>query len=392
VNRRDSPPVALGHIRDAVLVAPDKFKGCMSATEVAHALARGLDHAAPATSVDVCPVADGGDGLLDALIGAGFRSVPVSATGPTGQPVESAFVEKDGVAVVELADVAGLQRLPGGRPAPLTASSAGTGQVMRAALDAGCDTLVVGVGGSASTDGGAGMLAGLGARLLDESGQELPAGGAALLDVHRVDLTQLHPRLAEVALVVACDVDNPLLGPSGAAAVYGPQKGANDADIELLERALSRWADVLGAATGTQVASEPGAGAAGGVAFAAMCLGARTRPGIELVLELAQFDRRLERARLVITGEGSLDTQTLRGKAPAGVAAAAARQGVPVIAVAGRKLLDADELRTAGFLAVHALTDLEPDVQRCIEIAPALLEQVSARIAADLGAVSETRP
>ncbi|HEY3261612.1 MAG TPA: glycerate kinase [Pseudonocardiaceae bacterium] len=374
-----------------VLVAPDKFKGSLRASEVAAHVAAGLRAAVPGVEVVRIPVADGGDGTLDAAAGAGFGLVRVRVSGPTGEAVDTAYAVRGDLAVVELADACGLHRLPGGRLAPLAASSAGVGEVLRAVLDTGCSHVVLGIGGSASTDGGAGMLTALGARLLDPGGAELPPGGGALRRLDRVDLTGLHPALRRVDVLLASDVDNPLLGPNGAAAVYGPQKGAAPADIEALDAGLARWSSAVAAALGTPAgphghpaADLPGAGAAGGAGFAAMAvLGARMRPGIELFLELTGFADRLPGARLVVTGEGSLDAQTLRGKAPAGVAAAARAAGTPVVAVAGRSLLSGDELAAAGIAAAYTLADLEPDPDRSMAMAGPLLEQVARRLAAD---------
>lgn len=367
-----------------VLIAPDKFKGSLSASQVARHLSTGLAGAAPGVTVAEVPVADGGDGTLNAALSAGFRRVSVTAEGPTGERVDTAYAERDGVAVVELADVSGLSRLPGGQPAPLTASSFGTGQVLRAALDHGCRRVILGVGGSACTDGGAGIVQALGGRPVTAGGVDLPRGGAALADLDQVDLAGLHPALRSVELVVACDVDDPLLGEHGAAAVYGPQKGASAGDVLRLDAALTRWAQVLRAATGLDQARSPGAGAAGGVGFAALAvLGATLRSGIELVLELVAFPEQLASASLVVTGEGSLDAQTLRGKAPAGVAAAARAAGVSTVAVAGRTLLLPDQLSAAGIAAVYALTDLEPDLTRCMRDAGRLLEQLAGQVAHD---------
>ena len=375
-----------------VLAAPDKFKGSLTAREVAERIAAGIEAEAPQVPVVLAPVADGGDGTVDAALAAGFERVPVHAEGPTGEPVESAFATRDGVAVVEMADVSGLGRLPQGRLAALEAGSYGTGEVVRAALEHRCHTIVLGIGGSASTDGGAGMVQALGGRLLDSAGEELPRGGGALARLARVDLTGLDPRLAEARLIVASDVDNPLTGPQGAAAVYGPQKGAGPKDVELLDAALSRWASLV-AASAPSAESEsaaepfherPGAGAAGGVGFGAMAvLGAELQPGIELILDLLGFHEKLRGARLVITGEGSLDDQTLSGKAPVGVATAAAAAGVPVVAVCGRSLLTADRLRGAGIQQAYALTDIEPDLQRCLTEAGPLLEQRARALARD---------
>ena len=367
-----------------VVIAPDKFRGSLSAPEVAAHLAAGLIRAAPATEVVQVPVADGGDGTLDAALSAGYRRVPVRAEGPTGEPVETAYAERNGVAVVEMADVSGLRLLPDGRAMARTASSYGTGEVVRAALDAGCRRIVLGVGGSASTDGGAGLVQALGARLLDAGGREVGRGGAALAVVESLDLAGLHPALGEAEVVVASDVDNPLLGPRGAAAVYGPQKGASPADVAELDAALSQWAQAVRSVTGDDVADRPGAGAAGGVGFAALAvLGATLRPGIDLVLDLVGFRAALPGAGLVVTGEGSLDEQTLHGKAPAGVAAAARAADVPVVAVAGRSLLDLTDLAPTGIRAAYALTDIEPDPARCMSEAGPLLERLATRVAAD---------
>ncbi len=367
-----------------VVVAPDKFKGSLTAVQVAARVAAGLARAAPGVDVAKVPVADGGDGTLEAAVSAGYRRVPVRAEGPTGEPVDTAYAERDGVALVELADVSGLRRLPGGRPTPLAASSYGTGQVIRAALDAGCHRIVLGIGGSAGTDGGAGMVQALGGRLLDARGAQVGRGGAALATVRSLDLADLHPALPLTEVVVASDVDNPLLGPRGAAAVYGPQKGASPADVAELDAALARWAEAVHQATGMDAAGMPGAGAAGGVGFAALAvLGATLQPGIDLILDLVGFPAALPGTRLVITGEGSLDAQTLHGKAPAGVAAAARSTGIPVVAVAGRSLLSPADLEFAGILAAYALTDLEPDPDRCMTEAGPLLERLAAKIAAD---------
>ncbi len=375
-----------------VLVAPDKFKGSMRASDVAAHVAAGIREHSPGTEVLAVPVADGGDGTLDAAVAAGFHLVPVTAAGPTGEPVRTGYARQDRTAVVELADACGLVRLPGGVLAPLTASSVGFGQVIAAALDAGCRRLVLAIGGSASTDGGAGMLTALGARILDADGQPVPDGGGGLEHVAAVDLTGLHPALAETDGVLASDVDNPLLGDHGAAAVYGPQKGATPDDVARLDGALQVWSGALARALGVAAgdgghpaATVPGAGAAGGVGFAAVAvLNATARPGIDLMLELTGFAAHLDGADLVVTGEGSLDEQTLHGKAPAGVAAAARAAGVPVVAVAGRNLLSTDQLTAAGVRQAYALTDIESDVQRCIDDPGPLLERLGRRIADSL--------
>jgi glycerate kinase len=367
-----------------VVVAPDKFKGSLTAPQAAAHVDAGLRRSRPDLDVRLAPVADGGEGTLDAVLARGFERVTRTVSGPTGQPVEAVLAVREGTAVVELAQASGLQALPGGRRDALRATSLGTGQLVRAALDAGCRSIVLGLGGSACTDGGAGMLQALGVRLLDRSGRDLEPGGAELLKLQRISLDDVDERLADTRFTVAGDVDNPLLGEHGAAAVYAPQKGASADDVRLLERALHRWADVAMAALDTDAASRPGAGAAGGVGFAAMAfLGATLRPGIDVVLDLIEFETLLPGARLVVTGEGSLDAQTLRGKAPAGVARAAQRHGVATVAVAGRSLLTAAQLHEGSVSAAYALTDLEPDVDRCMAEAGPLLERLGAAIAAD---------
>lgn len=366
-----------------ILLAADKFKGSLSAQEVNNALRSGLLMAAADLDVTTVPVADGGDGTLDAAVHAGYRRVHTDAAGPTGRPRVAAYGRLGDTALVELAGVCGLMLL-GTKRDPLGATSFGVGLALRAALDAGAMRVVVGIGGSASTDGGAGMLAALGGRLYDAHGQELALGGGALADLDRIELATLHPRLAEIELVVASDVDNPLCGPNGAAAVYGPQKGASAAQIGLLDVNLWHFATLVARATGIDHGDEPGAGAAGGVGFGALVIGARLRAGIDVVLDLVQFESALDGVDLVITGEGSLDEQTLAGKAPAGVAAAARRRGIPVVAVAGRVALSAAQLAAAGIERAYALSDLEPDVTRSMTAAAALLERVGLAIGAEL--------
>lgn len=374
-----------------ILIAPDKFKGSMRASDVAARVAAGISSVSPDAEVISVPVADGGDGTLDAAVAAGFRLIPVTVDGPTGEPVDTGYARRGESAVIELADACGLVRLPGGVLAPLTASSMGFGQVIAAALDAGCRRLVLAIGGSASTDGGAGMLTALGARLHDADGIDLAPGGGVLEQVATVDLSTLHPALTEADIVLASDVDNPLLGDHGAAAVYGPQKGATPDDVARLDGALRVWSgavaralDVAEVGSGHPAADIPGAGAAGGVGFAAIAvLRATARPGIDLMLELTGLRDDLADADLVVTGEGSLDEQTLHGKAPAGVAAAARTAGVPVVTVSGRNLLSAQQLAAAGVRKAYALTDIESDVDKCINDPGPLLEALGRSIAFD---------
>jgi glycerate kinase len=362
--------------RFRVVVAPDKFKGSLRADEVAEALTVVLA-SRPGVEVVQHPVADGGEGTVDVALASGFRPVTVTVTGPLGHPVEATFALRDDMAVLEMSAAAGLALLPG-PPDPGTARLAttyGVGELVLAAVDHGARQVVVGVGGSATTDGGAGAVEALGIDVAALGRRpHLPSARRSGLD----------ERLAEVDLVVACDVDNPLLGPSGAAAVYGPQKGADPRCVAALEGRLAAWADAVAETTGSDERELPGAGAAGGLAFGLVALaGARLVPGAALLLELTGFDDVLASADLVVVGEGSLDDQSLRGKGPVGVARAAAARGATVVAVCGRSALTAPEAERAGLRAVYALTDVESDLAVCMRDARRLLGDVAGRVAED---------
>ncbi|MGY4906210.1 glycerate kinase [Streptomyces sp. 900116325] len=363
-----------------VLVAADKFKGSLTAVQVAERVTAGLRRIVPEVQVETLPVADGGDGTVAAAVAAGFERREARVTGPRGETVTAAYALRDTTAVVEMAEASGLQHLPAGVFAPLTATTYGSGELLAAALDAGARTIVFGVGGSATTDGGAGMLAALGARFLDADGKPVGPGGGGLAKLAEADLSGLDPRLADVDLILASDVDNPLTGPKGAPEVYGRQKGATEDDIATLDAALAHYASILG----PDHAKLPGAGAAGGIGYGSLvALGARFRPGIEVMLDVLGFAPALARATLVITGEGSLDEQTLHGKAPAGVAAAARAAGLEVVAVCGRLALPPEALGRAGIRRAYALTELEPDPAVCMAQAGPLLERVAEGIARD---------
>ncbi|MHA7264420.1 glycerate kinase [Arthrobacter sp. TMN-37] len=374
-----------------VLIASDKFKGSLGAPAVCAAVGRGLAAHRPDLRVVRMPIADGGDGTLDAALGAGYARREVQVAGPTGERLAAAFAWHAGTAtaVVEMAQASGLERLPGGVLAPLAATTYGTGELVRAALDAGARRIILGVGGSASTDGGLGFLEALGALAVNHRGRALGRGGGALADLGRLDFTTLDARLATCEFILATDVDNPLLGPRGAAAVYAPQKGASPAEVAALDDGLRHFADAVHRACGSSAAlrDKPGAGAAGGLGFAALAvLEATPRAGVEVVLELVGFAETLAQlgpGDLVITGEGSLDAQTLSGKAPAGVARAATARGLPVIAVCGRQSLTTQELEGLGISRAYALTSLEQDVQLSIRNADSLLGTLGHRIAED---------
>jgi glycerate 2-kinase len=364
----------------SIVVAPDEFKGSLPAAAAAAAMAAGCRDALPGCRVIEVPVADGGDGTVEVLRAAGAAVVEVPVTGPLGTPVTGCFAVLGGTAYLETASACGLRYVPVPDPATArTATTVGVGELVRAALDRGHRRLVLGLGGSATTDGGAGMAAALGAGLLDATGTPLPPGGAALARLARVDASDLDPRLAEAEVVLACDVDNPLAGPRGAAPVFGPQKGADAAAVAELDGALAHYGGVLAADLGADVAALPGAGAAGGLGAGCLAfLGARAEPGTDLLLDLLGLPAALAGADLVVVGEGHLDAQSLGGKAPVGVARRAQAAGVDVVAVAGRVSVDAEALVRAGLRAAHALVDRARGGQDAVDRAAELLRLTTA--------------
>ncbi|MCG0240050.1 MAG: glycerate kinase [Firmicutes bacterium] len=366
-----------------IVVAPDSFKGSLTAAEAARAMARGVRAVWPEAEVLEVPMADGGEGTVDALVAAtGGRYVTRQVTGPLGRPVEARFgILGDGeTAVIEMAAASGLLLVPPAERDPRYTTTYGTGELIRAALDLGVRRIVCGIGGSATNDGGAGMVQALGGRLLKADGTEIGFGGAALLELDRIDLSGLDPRLQDVEILVACDVDNPLCGPRGASAVYGPQKGATPEMVELLDRALGHLADVMARDLGRDVRDIPGAGAAGGLGAGLMgFLGARLRPGVEVVMEAVRLDALVEGAALVITGEGKTDGQTLAGKVPLGVARVAARKGVPVIVVSGAVTPDADRLLDHHIAALLSICEGPIALEEAMARAAELLERATAR-------------
>ncbi|UJP09794.1 glycerate kinase [Microbacterium sp. KUDC0406] len=369
-----------------ILIASDKFKGSATGAEVAAALRDGIRSVREDAVIEQVPVADGGEGTVDAALAAGFTADAAEVTGPVGDPVTARFAVRGRQAIIEMAAASGLDVLPGGVRAARAATSRGTGDLIRAALDRGCISIVLGIGGSANTDGGAGMLQALGVSLTDASGRSFPAVARRSHPWRRWTSRVWTRRIAEAEIVLASDVDNPLLGERGAAAIFGPQKGASVADVAELDAALAHFAELLEQQPGVRPSiSAAGSGAAGGVGYAALAvLGARREPGVEVVQRLTGLADRVVGADLVITGEGSLDDQSLGGKTPLGVAAVARAAGVPVIAVCGRSTLDAGAVASAGFARVYALSEIEPDSAKSIANAKSLLVDVGRRIAADL--------
>lgn len=362
-----------------IVIAPDSFKGSLPADRVADAIAAGVLRVLPDADLVLRPVADGGEGTVAAALRAGYRARTAQVRGPDGRPVEAVFAVDGTTAVLELASAAGIGLLE--RPAPLTATTRGVGELVRAALDDGARRIVLGLGGSATTDGGAGMLQALGVRLLDADGRDIPPGGAGLSLLDRIDVGTRDPRLQETRVIVAVDVDNPLTGPDGAAAVFGPQKGATPDDVAALDAALARFATVVQRDLGVELPGWPAMGAAGGTAAgAAVGFSAAVVSGAALVCDLVGLDDALAGADLVVTGEGALDAQSLRGKAPAEVVARAGRAGVPCVALCGVLRLASEEWAAAGFTAAHALTEIEADQARSRAEADRLLAELAAAV------------
>ena len=366
-----------------IVIAPQSFKGSLSAMEAAQAIARGVLAAEPQAEIALVPVADGGDGTLNALVGSTngqvFQSI---VTGPLGRAVEAQWgVMGDGqTAVVEMALASGLVLVPFKRRNPLTATTLGTGQIIQEALDKGYSRIIVGLGGSATNDAGSGMAVALGARFLDAQGRPLPEGGAALAQLARIDLSQLHPALQSAQVIGATDVTNPLCGPTGASAVYGPQKGATPKMVNQLDQALTNFARVAQEELGRDVSEQPGAGAAGGLGAGLMAFaGAELKSGIDMVCQLLEFDRHLEGADLVITGEGRADISTTYNKAPAGVARQAEARGVPTVVLAGSLGKGHEELHQHGIAGLVCIGDRPMSFERSLARTEELLASAAER-------------
>lgn len=367
-----------------VLLCPDSFKDALSAQDAAAAMARGVQRAMPDAQVHTCPLADGGEGSLDALINAtGAERRLLAVQDALGRPRQATWgwLSSQRTAFIELAEASGLQHLAADERNALHTSTFGVGELLRAALDQGAEKTLLLLGGSATNDGGAGMLQALGAQLLDHNGESLPTGGAALSQLTRLELGGLDPRLARLKLEAAVDVDNPLLGERGASAVFGPQKGASPEEVKQLDQALSHFADISTQTLGYDHRALPGAGAAGGMGFAAKAfLNATLKPGIEMIMQQADMATLLARADLVITGEGRLDGQSLAGKTPIGVSRAAQRLNKPVIVLAGSLGDGWEACLNEGVTAAFALADgpmaLEDALPRTAELLEARCESL----------------
>lgn len=368
-----------------IVIAPDSFKDSLSAQGVADAIARGLAHVWPEAQLVKCPMADGGEGTVESILAACEGELRrTNVRGPLGTAVDAAWgwLPHNHTAIIEMAEASGLQLVPTGQRDACTSSTFGTGELIRAALDAGAQRVILAIGGSATNDGGAGAMQALGVKLLDAEGQTLAPGGLALAQLALIDLSNIDPRLAEVRFDIAADVNNPLCGPHGSSVIFGPQKGASPEQVQLLDKALGHFAERCAAVLGHDVQDEPGSGAAGGLGFAAKAfLGAQFQAGVEVVAELVGLAEAVKGADLVITGEGRFDAQTLRGKTPFGVARIARQHGVPVIVIAGTLGEGYQALYEHGIDAAFALASGPMTLEQACAEAPQLLQDRTRDIA-----------
>ena len=362
-----------------LIIAPDKFKGSMSAREAAVMIAEGVKTVYPEADTIMLPLSDGGEGLVDTLVSGRNGLFQESiVTGPLGKKVKARWglIDQGKTAVIEMAEASGLALVPEELRNPSLTTTYGTGELIKAALDKNCSRLIIGIGGSATNDGGAGMARALGAVFNDKEGQELREGGAALLNLEQIDISQIDGRIKNAKFIVASDVDNPLTGPQGASFTYGPQKGATPQMAKLLDQALSRFAAVVKKDLGCDLTKVKGAGAAGGLGAGLIAfLDAELQPGLDLVLNQLKFNSLMHGCSLVITGEGKLDQQSLHGKVPIGVAIRSCKFKVPVLALTGALLADSSELHKAGITAAFAIADGPLSVEESIKRGPELLKR-----------------
>ena len=368
-----------------ILVAPNAFKESLSAVDAARAIAKGVRRGLPNARVTEIPIADGGDGTLEAVIsGTSGRILKARVVGPLGNRITAEYgITGNGrTAVIEMSRASGLALVPPARRNPMRTTSFGTGQLIQAALDHGVHSILLGIGGSATVDGGIGALQALGASFLDRHGNSVGRGGTGLLAIEKIGLSHLHPGLKRAEILVACDVDNPLTGPKGAAAVFGPQKGATPEMVKQLDHGLARLAVLIAETTGRQFARIPGTGAAGGIAGSFLgLLGASLRPGSELVFDLLKLDKIVPKMDWVITGEGQIDFQTQFGKGPGMLAKLAARHGVPVVGIAGSVADNAGKLASKGFTGLFSITNQPMDLATAMQEAPQLMEKIAEQVA-----------
>ncbi len=368
-----------------IVVAPDSFKGSVSALEAAHAIEQGIRRVFPDAVIDKIPMADGGEGTVQSLVDAtGGHLRTQHVVGPLGNQVEATFgiLADEETAVIEMASASGLTLVPPDNRNPLLTTTYGTGQLIRAALEVGCRRLIIGIGGSATNDGGVGMAEALGVRSLRADGKQIPRGGGNLQQLRSIDITKLHPAIAETETVVACDVNNPLTGTNGASHVYGPQKGATPEMIETLDRCLAHLNAVLTQTLGKSFNAIPGAGAAGGLGAGLMAfLNAELKLGVDIMIDAVNLKKRVQGASLIFTGEGQLDFQTAFGKTPIGVAKIAKAHGIPVIAIAGSIAEGAEAVYEAGIDAMLGIPQEPMSLEDAVKAATRLIANTAEQAA-----------
>lgn len=368
-----------------IVIAPDSFKESLSALEIANIVEQGFQSVFPDATFSKIPVADGGEGTLQAIVDAkGGRLVAVEVNDPLQRKVTAHYglVDSDSVAIIEMATASGLTLLSADERNPLITTTYGTGELIRHALDHGARKIILAIGGSATNDGGTGMLQALGAQFLDQNQQPLSAGGAALQQLHSIDLSNFDTRLAQCDFEIACDVDNPLIGERGASAIFGPQKGATENDVQTLDAALDHYADITTALFNEDHRFAHGAGAAGGMGFAALAfLKGQLKPGIRIVMDIVNLAETVKDADLVITGEGKIDRQTIFGKTPIGIAKTAKKFGKPVIGIAGSLGHDAYHVHDHGIDAVFTVTQRPETLEKALKDTADNLLSLSRNIA-----------
>jgi len=367
-----------------IVIAPDSFKGNLTAKQVADAIEIGIKRVIPDAEIVKIPMADGGEGTVQALVDAtDGEIITAEVSDPLGNQIKAEFGilgDSQKTAVIEMASASGLPLVPRDKRNPMLTTTYGTGELIRIALDKGCRKLIVGIGGSATVDGGAGMAQALGVKLLDKNSNEIPKGGGGLEHLDHIDVTSLDPRITETTTIVACDVDNPLVGPRGAPEVFGPQKGATPEMVKILDKFLDRYADIIKCDLGIDIKNIPGAGAAGGLGAGLMAfLGAKLRSGIDIVIDASGLEKHLKDTDIVITGEGKIDRQTIYGKTPIGVARTAKKYCIPVIAFAGNIGSDSHVVYDNGIDALMSIISYPMSLDTAMERSKELLADSAER-------------
>jgi len=362
-----------------IIIAPDSFKECLSAKEVAINISEGIRNVMPGATLRQMPISDGGEGILDVLLdGVGGKRIAVEVRDPLSRRINSHYgiLGDNRTAIIEMAKASGLELLKEEEKNPLTTSTYGTGQLIKDALDKGCKKIIIGIGGSATNDGGAGMIRALGDKFLDKNGKDIPEGGGALNELDHIDLSGFDQRIENIEVVVACDVSNPLTGPKGASMVYGSQKGGSMEELQVLDKNLEYYASVIKKELKIDIANMPGAGAAGGTGAALMAfMDGKLENGINLILKTLGMEQFMKKADLVITGEGKIDEQTLHGKTISGIAKMAREHNVPVIVITGKVEGNIDGLYDLGVTSIYSIANRPMELKEAVRDAPFLIRQ-----------------